>query len=86
MKDSRAKLICLHHAGGSPSVFDHWVRTAPDGLDVIALELPKHPDNTSRRLYGSAGDLVPVLAENLVERVAEREVDTSGYGNYVLFG
>ncbi|WP_405773158.1 thioesterase II family protein [Streptomyces sp. NBC_01538] len=86
MKDSRAKLVCLHHAGGGPSVFDHWVRTAPDGLDVVALELPKHPGSASRRLYGSAGDLVPVLAENLLERVAERGVDASGYGNYVLFG
>lgn len=86
MKDSRAKLICLHHAGGGPSVFDHWVRTAPDGLDVIALELPKHPDIAGRRLYRSADDLVPILAEHVAERVTESGVDKQGDGNYVLFG
>ncbi|MBT2364795.1 thioesterase [Streptomyces sp. ISL-10] len=78
MENRRTKLICLHHAGGSPSVFEPWVRAAPEELDVIALELPRSQDSATRRLYGTTEELVPVLAEDVAEKAA--------CDDYVLFG
>lgn len=74
----RRKLICLHHAGGAPSVFDAWAGAAPDWLEVIALELPRSPENSNRRLYRSTEELVPVLARDVVGKTAGEP--------YVIFG
>ncbi|WP_431825738.1 alpha/beta fold hydrolase [Burkholderia sp. F1] len=36
----RMKLYCFPYAGGSSRSFDGWARTAPDWLDIVAIEWP----------------------------------------------
>ncbi|KVZ41955.1 type I polyketide synthase [Burkholderia ubonensis] len=36
----RMKLYCFPYAGGSSRSFDGWARTAPDWLDIVAVEWP----------------------------------------------
>ncbi|WP_017622806.1 thioesterase II family protein [Nocardiopsis chromatogenes] len=71
-------LVCLHHAGGHPSLFRPWSRAAPDGVEVAPVVLPTTGGRVRRRRHRTADGLVPVLADRL-----EREVDDGGY---VLFG
>jgi len=77
------KLVCLHHAGGSPSVFRPWELYAPPGIEVVAIALPEVPAAAAstgpavapRRQIGA---LVPVLADQIREEVGDED--------FVLFG
>ncbi|MFD5097388.1 thioesterase II family protein [Streptomyces albidochromogenes] len=70
------KLVCLHHAGGSASVFRPWVQYAPAGVEVVPVTIPVRP-NSGRRLHLSTEELIPALA-------AELEPHTND--DFVLFG
>jgi surfactin synthase thioesterase subunit len=73
------KLICLHHAGGEPAVFDPWRRRTPPGLQLVPLELPTVGTGPGRRRrFRTTESLVPVLARRLAAEVAD--------GPYVVFG
>ena len=37
---ARARLLCLHHAGGSPSAFRPWTLDLPEHVELLALRLP----------------------------------------------
>lgn len=78
MNEPRTKLICLHHAGGTPSVFHPWTDLSPEGVEVVPVGLPSSPRNGRRRRYRDAESLVPVLAERLAREV--------GDGDFVMFG
>lgn len=78
MTPAKAKLLCLHHAGGAPSVFESWTRSGAEQLDVVPMALPAHPDNARRRRHRSVESLVPELAEEVEAAVQD--------GEYVLFG
>ncbi|CAM4067332.1 alpha/beta fold hydrolase [Nocardiopsis rhodophaea] len=75
------RLICLHHAGGSPSVFSPWVREAPSGVQVVTIALPQAEGPARRRRYRTIEDLLPVLAADIEDQLSD-----SGTGPYVLFG
>jgi surfactin synthase thioesterase subunit len=76
------KLVCLHHAGGSPSIFRPWQVYAPPGIEVVPIAFPEFRTReagtdaaASRRHIGA---LVPILAD-----VVRKEV---GDDDFVLFG
>lgn len=70
-------VVCLHHAGGRGSAFEGWRRAAPPGVRVLALDLPVRPDAPARRRLRTVEDVVPVLLDELTDRVD---------GRFVLFG
>ncbi|MFG2232988.1 thioesterase II family protein [Streptomyces sp. NPDC048723] len=70
-------LVCLHHAGGNPSLFRAWAQYAPPGVKVLPVVLPTGPDSDRTRLHRSVEELVPALAAGLERDVAD---------DFVLFG
>lgn len=72
------KLVCLHHAGGSASVFRPWQSYAPPGIEVVPISLPANRTEGGRTLPGEIGALVPVIAD-----MVRKEVDGD---DFVLFG
>ncbi|MFE3775528.1 thioesterase II family protein [Streptomyces sp. NPDC059122] len=72
------KLVCLHHAGGSASVFRPWQSYAPPGIDVVPVSLPEDRAEGGRTRPGSIGALVPVLADLVRKEVGDED--------FVLFG
>ncbi|MFC8270107.1 thioesterase II family protein [Streptomyces cinereoruber] len=80
------KLVCLHHAGGSPSVFRPWELYAPPGIEVVPMVLPEilAPTATDTATADDVaprqqiGALVPVLADLIREEVGDE--------SFVLFG
>ncbi|WP_102812149.1 type I polyketide synthase, partial [Burkholderia humptydooensis] len=54
----RMKLYCFPYAGGSSRSFDGWARTAPDWLDIVAIEWPGRNARADESLArGDADDL-----------------------------
>ncbi|WP_405840244.1 alpha/beta fold hydrolase [Streptomyces platensis] len=72
------KLVCLHHAGGSASVFRPWQLYAPPGIEVVPISLPADRKEGGRTLPRRIGALVPVLAD-----LVRKEV---GDDDFVIFG
>ncbi|WP_052424010.1 thioesterase II family protein [Nonomuraea candida] len=71
-------LVCLHHAGGNPTVFRPWVVYAPAGITVVPITLPGRRAGEQPRRYHSLDELVPELAQAVRNEVGERD--------FVLFG
>lgn len=38
----RARLFCLAHAGGAPTLFHTWPADLPDDIEVVGIQLPGH--------------------------------------------
>ncbi|MFE1961328.1 thioesterase II family protein [Streptomyces sp. NPDC059479] len=83
------KLVCLHHAGGSPSVFRPWELYAPPGIEVVPITLPEIPATATGGTTDTAtrtgvpprrriDALVPVLADLVRKEVGDED--------FVLFG
>ncbi|MEU5001665.1 alpha/beta fold hydrolase [Streptomyces sp. NPDC021622] len=78
MSGRTTRLVCLHHAGGSPAVFGSWAQQAPEGVEVLPLALPGGANAGSRRRYHRTEQLIPALVTELQEHLADDD--------YVLFG
>ncbi|KIZ19540.1 thioesterase II family protein [Streptomyces natalensis] len=77
MTNRTTQLVCLHHAGGNPSVFRPWVEQAPEGVDVLPVVLPGARNADRRRRHRRTEQLIPALVAELEEQLAD---------DYVLFG
>lgn len=73
------KLICLHHAGGSTSLFQSWAIYAPPGLEVVPISLPTVQNSGRSRLHRSVEELGSVIAADLEQHLELGE-------DFVLFG
>jgi medium-chain acyl-[acyl-carrier-protein] hydrolase len=62
------RLYCLAHAGAGANVFATWGRTAPDELEIAAIQLPGREtrvDEEPLRTLASAAELIAeVIASN----------------------
>lgn len=74
---ARARLIAIPHAGGTASFFAPWRDLAPDGLDLLAVQLPGRETRIAEPLLH---DMTAVVDE-LSEAVADL-----GSRPYALFG
>ncbi|MCW7945123.1 oleoyl-ACP hydrolase [Streptomyces hygroscopicus] len=63
--DSRARLVCLPHAGGSASFYFPVSRSMPDSVDVLCVQYPGRQDRRAEPLL----DSVPALADKVYEAV-----------------
>ncbi|MFF5566314.1 thioesterase II family protein [Streptomyces sp. NPDC012623] len=72
------KLVCLHHAGGSASIFRPWQRYASPGIEVVPISLPAEWRESGRARPGRLEELVPILADLVRKQV--------GGDDFVLFG
>ncbi|MFI9802950.1 thioesterase II family protein [Streptomyces sp. NPDC052301] len=61
--DSRVRLVCLPHAGGSASFYFPLSRSMPDSVDVLCVQYPGRQDRRSEPLL----DSVPALADRIHE-------------------
>ncbi len=68
---SKIRLYCFHHAGGSARSFYDWKPYLPDNIDLCAIELPGRGNR--------AEELLPTSVEEIVESLAEEITkDTKG--------
>jgi surfactin synthase thioesterase subunit len=74
---SRARLFCLHHAGGSASLFRNWHEQLPADLEVVAIALPGREQRIDERRFTRMEPLVADLS-----RVIRPLLDLP----YALFG
>lgn len=62
----RARLLCLHHAGGNPSAFRPWLGEFGDDVELLAIRLP----GREARLRETPLTSVPAIVEPLVNALA----------------
>jgi surfactin synthase thioesterase subunit len=72
-------LACIPFAGAGASFFHPWNGAAPDGVKILALQLPGRERRISEEPCRSAVDAVDVLFHDLVRQL-------SGGGPVILFG
>ncbi|MER5599764.1 alpha/beta fold hydrolase [Streptomyces sp. NPDC002265] len=61
--DSRVRLVCLPHAGGSASFYFPMSRSMPDSVEVLCVQYPGRQDRRSEPLL----DSVPALADKIYD-------------------
>jgi surfactin synthase thioesterase subunit len=61
----RLRLVCLPHAGGSPSFFRPWVERLPAGVEVLAVCYPGRQD----RLVEPCLETMEPMADEIVRAV-----------------
>ena len=59
--NSALRLFCLPYAGGNSSVFRHWQKAMPDGVEVCPIELP----GRGTRIRESLITRLPLLVESI---------------------
>lgn len=68
---ARLRLLCVPYAGGGTSVFAGWASRLPDDVEVSAVRLPGRESRLLQRPYRSLDDLLPDLAEAVVDYCRE---------------
>ncbi|ADG99444.1 Thioesterase [Segniliparus rotundus DSM 44985] len=66
------KLLCFHHAGGSPSAFRAWQTAAPPGIEVVPVELPTTRPVAGRRVHTGAREIVEHVLDKHAAALRER--------------
>ena len=61
----RLRLFCFHHAGAAASMFHSWPAQLPDGVEVIAIQLPGREYRFSEPLVTNVRDLEAPIADAL---------------------
>lgn len=57
----KARLFCMHYAGGGAMTFRNWGKLVADDLDVVALQLPGRETRYSEKAYVDMRPLVSDL-------------------------
>lgn len=60
---AQARIFCLHHAGGSASVYKEWGAHITNNVSVIAIELPGHLARMSESPISDVRELVRRIVE-----------------------
>lgn len=71
-------LLCVPHAGAGASLFRQWKRQAPEGIDLVPVQLPGREEMFARDAHTS-------LAE-VVDRCADRAREIPEDTPFALFG
>src|SRR5947208_14365325 len=76
--DVRLRLVCFPYAGGSASLFRHWQRQLPAGVELWSVQLPGRMNRFTEPLFTSMPELVPALAP-AVSRLLDRPAAFLGH-------
>jgi surfactin synthase thioesterase subunit len=61
----RLRLFCFHYAGATASIFRSWQGTLPEGVELIAVQLPGREYRLAEPLLTDMGQIAPAVAEIL---------------------
>ena len=59
------RLFCFHYAGASASIFRSWDEAMPDGIEVVAIQLPGREYRLDEPLLTDAHEIAGLVAEIL---------------------
>ncbi|PQV54222.1 surfactin synthase thioesterase subunit [Paraburkholderia sp. BL21I4N1] len=62
-------LICFAHAGGSAALYRRWKPLLPDGVTLIAAELPGHGTRRAQAAHTGWRPLIAELADEIGQRL-----------------
>ncbi|MFI7129719.1 thioesterase II family protein [Nonomuraea sp. NPDC050153] len=62
---SRARVVCLPHAGGTAGFYLSWAANAPAGLEVLAVQYPGREDRITEPCTADLGELSDAIAAAL---------------------
>jgi surfactin synthase thioesterase subunit/acetyl esterase/lipase len=63
--DPSLRLVCVHHAGGSAAAFDAWPAGLPEGIEILAVELPGRGAREGEPCSTRLDDVLAALDEAL---------------------
>lgn len=72
--DARVRVVCLPHAGASPSAFRGWTGLAPDDFEVLPVRLPGRGARVDEALATRVEEIVEPLALALEPLLAETTI------------
>jgi surfactin synthase thioesterase subunit len=62
----KGRLVCFHHAGGNPHIFEPWTAWLGLSLDIISIELPGHGIRFEEELIPTAEEIACHLVPELL--------------------
>lgn len=65
--DAAVRLFCFHYAGGSAQVYDKWVGSLPEWIEVCAVQLPGRWERSSEPLYPDFNELSELVYKGLID-------------------
>jgi medium-chain acyl-[acyl-carrier-protein] hydrolase len=84
--DAPVKLLCLHHAGGSPSSFRPWIDELPPNVELLPVRLAGRDARLREAPATSVAAIVEPLARAIEPLFAEHEVVIFGHSLGALLG
>ncbi|OJW52767.1 MAG: hypothetical protein BGO67_04770 [Alphaproteobacteria bacterium 41-28] len=82
-KNSKIRLFCFHHGGGSASTFYPWVTLLP--VEVVAIQLPGRETRYKEPLLESMKEVVPHILEDF-KKYTEKPFVIFGHSVGALIG
>src|SRR6476619_4090335 len=59
------RLFCFHYAGATASIFRSWDEAMPDGIEVVAVQLPGREYRLDEALLTDAHEIAGLVTELL---------------------
>lgn len=85
--DATVRLLCFHHAGGSPSSFRPWMSELPAHIELLAVRLAGREARLRQTPVKSVAEVVEPLAEALAPLLADNQrVAIFGHSMGALLG
>lgn len=81
----RVRLFCFHYAGATASIFRSWREALPDGVELIAVQLPGRDYRLAESLLNDAAPIATELAE-IVPPLLDRPFAFFGHSMGALIG
>jgi medium-chain acyl-[acyl-carrier-protein] hydrolase len=75
--DAELQLVCLPYAGGSAAEFWSWPTLLPEGVEVLAVQLPGRANRLAEPPFSRMGPLVDALVDAVRPQL---------HGAFALFG
>ena len=69
--DATVRMVCLPHAGASPTAFKAWADEVPEHFELLAVRLPGRDSRVDEPLVTTVKDIVEPLARALELRRRE---------------
>ncbi|MFO7567916.1 MAG: thioesterase domain-containing protein [Enhygromyxa sp.] len=84
--DAPIKLLCLHHAGGSPAAFRAWVGELPASVELLPVRLAGREARLRERPATRVAEIVEPLARAIEPLLAGHDVAIFGHSLGALLG
>ncbi len=84
--DAPIKLLCLHHAGGSPTSFRPWTAELPPNIELLAVRLAGRDARMRERPATTVAEIVGPLARAVEPLLARHHIAIFGHSLGALLG